>query len=75
MKELVEYIAKSIVSEPDAVVVTEVPNEEGVTLRLEVAEGDKGRIIGRQGQVVQAMRTLLRVTAIRKGTRVQLEIV
>jgi predicted RNA-binding protein YlqC (UPF0109 family) len=74
MKELVEYIAKSIVNEPDAVNVEEETNEEGITLKLRVADDDKGRIIGKQGQIAQAMRTLLRVKAAKAATRVRLEI-
>ena len=75
MKELVEYIAKSIVTMPEAVVVTEEISGAGLLLKLQVAPEDRGRIIGKQGRVAQAMRTLLRVVAIRTGTRVQLEIV
>ena len=74
MKELVEYIAKSIVNEPDAVNVEEEESEEGITLKLTVADDDKGRIIGKQGQIAQAMRTLLRVKAAKAATRVRLEI-
>jgi predicted RNA-binding protein YlqC (UPF0109 family) len=74
MKELIEYIAKSIVNEPNDVVVTEETNEQGTTLKLQVAEEDKGRIIGRQGRVAQAMRTLIRVKAAKAGTRATLEI-
>jgi len=75
MKELVEYIAKSIVTMPEAVTVTEEPSSNGLVLKLQVAPEDRGRVIGKQGRVAQAMRTLLRVAAIRGGTRVQLEIV
>ena len=75
MKELVEYIAKSIVNEPDAVNVDEETNEDGITLKLQVADDDKGRIIGKQGQIAQAMRTLLRVKAAKAATRVRLEII
>lgn len=75
MKELVEYIAKFIVNAPDQVTVTEETGSDGVVLRLQVAPDDKGRVIGKQGRVAQAMRTLLRVAAAKKGTRVQLEIV
>ena len=74
MKELVEYIAKSLADHPDAVKVTEVTENERIILRLEVAAEDKGKIIGREGRVAQAMRTLLRVAAIKKGTRANLEI-
>jgi predicted RNA-binding protein YlqC (UPF0109 family) len=74
MKDLVEYIAKSIVNEPDAVSIEEETNDEGITLKLTVADDDKGRIIGKQGQIAQAMRTLLRVKAAKAATRVRLEI-
>ncbi|RAL69540.1 KH domain RNA binding protein YlqC [Dehalococcoides mccartyi] len=63
MKELVEYIAKSLADEPNDVVVTEEPEEEGIKLTLKVADVDKGRIIGKQGRIAQAMRTLIRVKA------------
>ena len=74
MKDLVEYIAKSIVNEPDEVKVEEETDENGITLKLQVADDDKGRIIGKQGQIAQAMRTLLRVKAAKAATRVRLEI-
>ena len=75
MKELVEYIAKSIVTLPDEVVVTEETSSDTLLLKLQVADEDRGRVIGKQGRVAQAMRTLLRVAAIRVGTRAQLEII
>lgn len=75
MKELVRYIARSIVEAPDAVTITETEGERGIVLQLQVAPDDKGRVIGKQGRVAQAMRTLLRVAATRAHTRVQLEIV
>jgi len=75
MKEIIEYIAKSIVNLPDEVVVTEETTDEGVTLKLQVAEEDKGRVIGKQGRVAEAMRTLLRVKAAKQGTRATLEII
>ena len=75
MKELIEYIAKSLASDPDAVVVTESMEAGQVILRLEVAPEDKGKVIGRQGRVAQAMRVLLRVAAVKDGTRAMLEIV
>ncbi len=75
MKELIEYIAKNLASRPDDVKVTEEMEEDRVVLKLEVAEEDKGKIIGRQGRVAQAMRILLRVSAVKNGTRAVLEIV
>ncbi len=74
MKELVEYIARSIVNAPDEVVVTEEEDERGITLKLQVADDDKGRVIGKQGRIAEAMRTLLRVKAAKAGTRAILEI-
>jgi len=74
MKELVEYIVKSIVAEPDKVKITEESSDEGLLIKLEVAPDDKGRVIGRQGRVAEAMRTLLRVKAAKDDTRVRLEI-
>jgi hypothetical protein len=74
MKELVEYIVKSIVTEPDKVNITEESSEIGLLIKLEVAPEDKGRVIGKQGRVAEAMRTLLRVKAAKDDTRVRLEI-
>ena len=74
MKELIEFIAKSIASQPDLVVVTEEEEEDQIRLILEVADEDKGRVIGREGRVAQSMRTLLRVVAVKQGFRVTLEI-
>jgi predicted RNA-binding protein YlqC (UPF0109 family) len=66
MKELVEYIAKSLASKPEEVNVSEVAEDEGrVILRLEVADEDKGKIIGKQGRVAEAIRILIRVAAIK----------
>ncbi|MCZ6614164.1 MAG: KH domain-containing protein [Chloroflexi bacterium] len=76
MKELVEYIAKALATKPEEVKVTEVVEDDGrIVLRLEVAEEDKGKIIGKQGRVAQAMRVLIRVAAVKDGTRANLEIV
>ncbi|MDA1348014.1 MAG: KH domain-containing protein [Chloroflexi bacterium] len=75
MKELIEYIAKSIASHPEDVKVTEEQEDGRVVFRLEVAEDDKGKVIGRQGRVAQSIRVLLRVAAVKQGTRAVLEIV
>ncbi|MBA7486215.1 hypothetical protein ES703_91158 [subsurface metagenome] len=74
MKELVEYIAKSIVDSPDDVVVTEETDDQGIILKLQVADEDKGRVIGKQGRIAEAMRTLLRVKAAKQSTRITLQI-
>jgi predicted RNA-binding protein YlqC (UPF0109 family) len=74
-KELVEYVAKTLVDDPGAVEVTEVQDEEGTVIELHVAEDDMGKVIGRNGSVAKALRTLLKVTAAREGGSVTLEIV
>lgn len=75
MKELIEFIARSIVNVPEQVVVTEEETEQGILLKLEVADEDKGRVIGKQGRIAEAMRTLIRVKAAKAGTKATLEIV
>ena len=75
MKELIEYIARNLASKPDEVKVTEEIEDDRVVFRLEVADEDKGKVIGRQGRVAQAMRVVLRVAAVKNGTRAILEIV
>jgi predicted RNA-binding protein YlqC (UPF0109 family) len=73
-KDLVEYVAKSLVDDPDAVQVTEVEDRDGVVIELRVAEDDMGKVIGRNGSVAKALRTLLKVTAAREGESISLEI-
>ena len=75
MKELFEYIAKALASKPEDVVVVESEEDGQTVLRLEVADEDKGKIIGRRGRVAQSIRSLLRVAAVKEGTKVILEIV
>jgi|TARA_Y100000758_G_scaffold296401_1_gene255319 hypothetical protein len=75
LQELVEYIAKSLASNPDEVKVTEVEDDGRTVVRLEVSPEDKGRVIGREGRVAQAIRLLVRVAAVKEGTRATLEIV
>ena len=75
MKELVEYIAKSLVDDPSQVSVTEIQGATSVILELRVAPEDMGRVIGKNGRVANAMRTLLRAVAAKQGKRVTLEIV
>jgi predicted RNA-binding protein YlqC (UPF0109 family) len=75
VKELVEYIAKSLVDDPSQVEVTEFRRGGSVILKLQVAQEDKGRVIGRNGRVANAMRSVLRVMGARQGKRVNLDIV
>ena len=75
MKELVEYIAKAIAAHPDEVNVTEEEEDGQIVVKLEVHPDDKGKVIGKQGRVAQAMRVLIRVAAIKEGSRATLEIV
>ena len=75
MKELIEYVAKAIVDNPEKVKVTEVPEEGGIIIRLEVDPEDRGKVIGKQGRIATAVRTLLRVAAARRNIRATLEIV
>jgi predicted RNA-binding protein YlqC (UPF0109 family) len=75
MKDLVEYIARSLVDDPSAVEVTEIPGKSSVILELRVAPEDMGRVIGKSGRVANAIRVLLRVVAAKQGKRVTLEIV
>jgi len=74
--ELVAELARRLVDEPDAVRVEEVEEEDGtLLLRLHVAEGDVGKVIGRQGRLARALRTLVRAGGVEAGRRLQLEIV
>ena len=75
MKELVEYIAKSLVDDPSQVRVTEVIEGPSTILELEVAQEDMGRVIGKNGRVANAMRTLVRVMASNEGKRANLDII
>jgi predicted RNA-binding protein YlqC (UPF0109 family) len=74
MKDLIEYMAKSLVDNPEEVQVTEERDGERLVLRLQVAEPDMGKVIGKQGRIAQAMRTLLKVAAVKRGQRAILEI-
>ncbi|MCY3883103.1 MAG: KH domain-containing protein [Dehalococcoidia bacterium] len=74
MGNLIEYIAKSLVDEPDDVRVTEHDDHGRIIVHLDVAEDDIGRVIGRDGRIATAMRSLIKVAAIREDVRVGLEI-
>ena len=75
MREMIEYIARALASHPDNVSVTDEGDGDHIFLRLSVDDEDKGKVIGRQGRVAQAMRVLLRVAAVKDGTQAVLEIV
>ncbi len=75
MKELVEYIAKSLVDAPEQVRVTQVEGEQSVILELSVARDDMGKIIGKEGRIANAIRTLVKVAAAREGKGAVLEII
>ena len=75
MTELLEYLARQLVDEPDAVRVEPVEAEDALVLRLHVAPADVGKVIGRQGRIARALRTVVRASAMRERRRVLLEIV
>ena len=75
MKELLLYMAKNLVDDPEAVTVTETENEDGKVLELRVAEGDMGKVIGRQGRIAKEIRTVVRSYAQRTGAKVSVDIV
>ena len=75
MGELLEYLARQLVDEPDAVRVEQVDDDEELVLRLHVADDDRGKVIGRQGRIARSLRTVVRASAARERRRVRLEIV
>ena len=75
MKELVEFMAKSLVDNPDAVTVNEVDGEQSIILELKVAPEDMGKIIGKQGRIAKAIRTVVKAAALKQNKRVIVEII
>ena len=75
MKELLLYMAKNLVDDPEAVTVSESSNEDGKILELRVAPGDMGKVIGRQGRIAKEIRTIVKTVAQRTGEKVTVEIV
>jgi hypothetical protein len=76
VRELLEELARRLVDEPEAVRVEQVQGDDGsLVFRLHVAEGDVGKVIGRQGRIARALRTLVRAGGVEAGRRLQLEIV
>ena len=75
MVELLAYLAKQLVDKPDEVRVTRAERDGTVVLQLRVAEDDVGKVIGKQGRVARALRTLVRASGVKSGERATLEIV
>ena len=74
MKELLTYIVKNLVSEPDAIAITEEIDGDNVTFSLRVAPGDMGRVIGRHGRIAKEIRTLMKAAGNRENKRVTVDI-
>ena len=74
MTKLVEAIAKSLVDNPDGVVVTETEGEQGTVIHLQVAPEDMGKVIGKQGRIAKALRTVVKAAATRNNKKVTVEI-
>ncbi|MBU5590839.1 KH domain-containing protein [Clostridium sp. MSJ-4] len=75
MKELVEIIAKSLVDNPEMVQVNEITGEQSIILELKVAPEDMGKVIGKQGRIAKAIRTVVKAAAIKENKRVIVEII
>ena len=75
MKELVEVVAKALVDNPDEVVVTEKQEEKAIVLELHVAASDMGKVIGKQGRIAKAIRSVVKAASSKDNTRVDVEIV
>ena len=75
MKELLQYLAQSIVNQPDAVEVTETQDDNASVVELKVAKEDLGRIIGKQGRTANSLRTILNAAAARVDRKIVLEII
>ncbi|HOV27562.1 MAG TPA: KH domain-containing protein [Pseudobacteroides sp.] len=75
MKELLEFIAKSLVDEPEMVSVNEVEGEQSVILELKVAKDDMGKVIGKQGRIAKAIRTVVKSAAVKENKRVEVDII
>jgi predicted RNA-binding protein YlqC (UPF0109 family) len=75
VKPMIEYLVKELVDEPDQVTVSEVPGEESTTYEVHVAPGDLGKVIGKQGRIANALRTVAKAVAMKDKKKVYLEIV
>ena len=75
MKELLLYMAKNLVDDPEAVTVNEISDEDGTVLELHVASADMGKVIGRQGRIAKEIRTIIKTVAQRTGEKITVDIV
>ena len=75
MKQLIEYLVKALVDEPDLVNINEVPGEEATTYEVRVAPDDLGKVIGKQGRIANALRTVAKAAAMKEKKKVYVEIV
>ena len=75
MRALIEYVTRGLVAQPDDVQVVEAPSGRMTRYEIRVAEEDVGKVIGRQGKVIRALRTLVKASATRQGTRVDVDVV
>ena len=75
MQELLTFVARSLVEHPDQVSVTETEGPEAIILELHVAEEDMGKVIGRQGRIAKALRTVVKAAAVKQNLKVTVEIV
>lgn len=76
MKDVLEIIAKALVDNPDEVSITEIDNDDStITLELRVAESDMGKVIGKQGRIAKAVRTVVKAAASRENKKVSVDIV
>jgi len=75
LKDLIDYLVKALVDDPDAVNINEVPGEEATTYEIRVASADLGKVIGKQGKIANALRVVAKAAAMREKKRVYLEII
>lgn len=75
LKALIEYLVRNLVDEPEHVEVTEVPGEEATTYEVRVAQNDLGKVIGKQGRIANALRTVAKASAMKNKRKVYVEII
>lgn len=75
MKDFIEWVVKKIVDQPDQVLVEEISQENQILLNLKVAQDDMGRVIGKAGKIIKALRNLVKILAIKEGKLVNLQLV